>query len=250
MQFETTSYEKNTWRAPFPALDSPTTLVLVFGAPRFIDDPPPIEELARAFPRSHILGCSSAGEISGARIRDDSLSVGVAKFEGTDLRIASAPAKSPEGSFAAGEAIAKELARPDLRGVFVLSDGLNVNGSELVRGLNSVLPESVVVTGGLAGDGDRFKRTWVLHEGRPQSNVVSAVGLYGDRVRVGHGSKGGWDKFGPERRITRSEGNVLYELDGKPALQLYKEYLGARAAELPSSGLLFPLAIRAPRYSL
>ena len=44
--------------------------------------------------------------------------------------------------------------------------------------------------------------------------------------------------------MTRSVGNVLYELDGRPALQLYKDYLGARAAELPASALLFPLAIR------
>jgi hypothetical protein len=62
---------------------------------------------------------------------------------------------------------------------------------------------------------------------------------------VGHGSKGGWDKFGPERVVTRSDGNILYELDGKPALALYKEYLGEKAKDLPSSGLLFPLSLRA-----
>src|SRR5690606_51000 len=86
---------------------------------------------------------------------------------------------------------------------------------------------------------------WVLHEGRPQSGVVSAVGLYGDHLRIGHGSKGGWDPFGPRRQVTRSAGNVLYELDGRPALQLYKEYLGDRAEGLPATGLLFPLALSA-----
>ena len=110
--------------------------------------------------------------------------------------------------------------------------------------MNDTLGETVVVTGGLAGDGTRFKRTWVLKDRSPQSGYVTAVGFYGDHIRLGHGSKGGWDKFGPERQVTKSHSNVLYELDGRPALQLYKEYLGDRAAGLPATGLLFPLAIR------
>ncbi len=129
--------------------------------------------------------------------------------------------------------------------MLVLSDGHYVNGSRLVSGLNAVLPDSVVVTGGLAGDGDRFERTWVLKDGRPHSGLVSAVGFYGEHVKIRHGSKGGWDIFGIERRVTRSEGHVLYELDGRPALQLYKEYLGERAAGLPATAMLFPLALRA-----
>src|SRR5262249_21680514 len=120
-----------------------------------------------------------------------------------------------------------------------------VNGSQLVRGLNSVLPETVVVTGGLSGDGTRFKRTWVCVGDKVRSGIVAALGFYGDHVIIQHGSKGGWDKFGPERVVTRSEGNVLFEIDGKPALSLYKEYLGEKAAELPASGLLFPLSLRA-----
>jgi hypothetical protein len=129
----------------------------------------------------------------------------------------------------------------------VLSDGLNVNGSDLIAGIDSGLPEGVVVTGGLAGDGIRFQKTWVLASGAMRDHAVTAAGFYGDRVRLGHGSMGGWDIFGPERRITRSEGNVLYELDGKAALPLYKNYLGALASGLPASGLLFPLSIRSGR---
>jgi hypothetical protein len=101
-----------------------------------------------------------------------------------------------------------------------------------------------VVTGGLAGDGARFARTWVLSDGKPEANMVVAVGLYGDRVRVTHGSEGGWDPFGPERLVTASAGNVLHSLDGRPALALYKDYLGDRAAGLPGSALLFPLSLR------
>ena len=246
MELETFTYTTAGWSVDsLPALDSPSTLVLAFGASEFFDDPGALADLERAYPQSHLIGCSTAGEIFGTSITDLSLAVAVARFAHTDLAAAIAPVESAADSYVAGEAIARNLLRSDLRGVLVLSDGHYVNGSQLVRGLNAVLPDSVVVTGGLAGDGDRFERTWVLKDGTPQSGLVSAVGFYGNRVHIGHGSKGGWDIFGIERRVTRSEGHVLYELDGRPALQLYKEYLGERAAGLPATALLFPLALRA-----
>ena len=247
MQIETLTFSPATgWSAqPFPALDSERTLVVVFGAPSYADDPAAIAQLRAAYPRARIVGCSTSGEIHDAALLDGSLSVAVARFESTDLDSSCARVTSGPDSFDAGRQLASSLSRDGLRAILVLSDGLNVNGSELVRGLNSVVPESVVVTGGLAGDGADFKRTWVLGPQGPESGLVSAVGLYGERVRIGHGSRGGWDFFGPQRRITRSEGAVLYELDGKPALELYKAYLGDRADGLPATALLFPLAMRA-----
>ncbi|MCC7486290.1 MAG: FIST C-terminal domain-containing protein [Burkholderiales bacterium] len=230
---------------PDDALDSEQTLVVLFGASGLIDAPGPVERVIETFPRAAIMGCSSAGEIHGARIYDGSLAVGIARFRDAALRAACARIEGPGKSRAAGADIARRLDRPDLRAVLILSDGLQVNGSELVRGVNSVLPPSVAVTGGLAGDGDRFQRTWVIAGRRLAPGYVSAVGLYGEGVRVGHGSKGGWDAFGMERMVTRARGNVLYELDGKPALELYKEYLGDRAGGLPAAGLRFPLTLRA-----
>lgn len=224
--------------------DPEHTLVMVFGASSYMDAPDRLRELTEAYTGAVICGCSTSGEIEGTQIHDGSLVAAVLRFSGTSLRPASAPVGESQGSYAAGESLAQQLQDPSLRGVLVFSDGLKVNGSELVRGMNATLPESVVVTGGLAGDGDRFQRTWVIKDGAPQSGFVTAVGLYGTSVRIGHGSKGGWDVFGPERLVTRSEGNVVYELDGKPALQLYKEYLGDRAAGLPATGLHFPLALR------
>jgi len=219
-------------------------LVIVFGASSLADEPERIARIAAAHPGSAFVGCSTAGEIAGDRVRDDSIVGAVVDFERTTVRQASAEVRSAEDSFSAGESIGRALGAPDLKAVLVLSDGLHVNGSELIRGLDGALPESVVVTGGLAGDGDKFARTWVVDDGRPVAKRVTAVGLYGDHVRVGHGSKGGWDQFGPERIVTRSRGNVLYELDHAPALALYKGYLGERAKGLPSTGLLFPLSIR------
>jgi hypothetical protein len=246
MQLETFTYSTvSGWSMPFPALDSARTLVLFFGAPRFAQDAQPIAALRDAYPSSCVLGCSTSGEIHGTTLTDDTLTVAVLRFDSSDLGRAVARVQGPADSFEAGRSLATILTQDDLRAILVLSDGLNVNGSELVRGVNSVLPSSVIVTGGLAGDGANFQRTWVLGDGGPESGLVTAVGLYGDKLQVGHGSKGGWDRFGPERRITRSAGNVLYELDGRPALRLYKEYLGERAAGLPATALLFPLALRA-----
>lgn len=238
---------ENGWSVtPFPAFDSPQTLVLVFGATNYLDNPAPIQQLTDAYPQSIFLGCSTSGEILGTTILDDSLVVAVTQFNKTTLRFSSASIASSGSSFQAGQSIAQELFDPDLRGLMVLSDGTstNVNGSNLVRGLNSILPDSIIVTGGLAGDGDRFARTWVLKDKLPHMGYVTAVGFYGQHIHFGHGSKAGWRIFGPERRVTRSQENVLYELDGRPALELYKQYLGERAADLPASALLFPLSIR------
>jgi hypothetical protein len=138
------------------------------------------------------------------------------------------------------------LAAPDLRGLFVLSDGIHVNGSALVQGLRDAVGHAIPVTGGLAGDGARFRATLVGADSAPSERRIAALGLYGDRIRIGHGSVGGWDTFGPERTITRATGNVLFELDGRPALDLYKDYLGPEADRLPGSALLFPLHIHPP----
>ncbi|ARN84164.1 FIST signal transduction protein [Candidatus Nucleicultrix amoebiphila] len=246
MKLETIQYlDKKGWSVQtFPELDSENTLILIFSSPQFVNNAAPIQELVKHYPQSKIIGCSSAGEIAGAKINDNSLSVAIARFEKTKLQLAQYTIDVSIDSFKAGESLAKQLDKNDLKGIFVLSDGLNVNGSELARGLNTINKPEVTVTGGLAADGKNFVSTWTIYEGKIVQNQIVAVGLYGNSVQIAHASKGGWDIFGVERRITRSKNNVLYTLDNQPALQLYKEYLGERAAELPASGLLFPLAIR------
>ena len=130
-----------------------------------------------------------------------------------------------------------------IAGVMVFAGGLTINGSALVGGLLRHLPPGTPVSGGLAADGPRFERTWVHFDGHTGEDCVAAFAVLGQAVSFGHGSQGGWDGFGPRRTITASEGNVLYELDGQPALALYKQYLGDRADELPSAALLFPLTV-------
>ncbi len=246
MKVELIQYtEAGGWQPQsFPDFDSEQTLVLVFASPSFIDKAAPIENLAKHYPKSKIIGCSSAGEIMGPNVYDASIVVAIIKFDKTKIKITKAPLKSMKDSLQSGKEVSKSLTKKDLQCIFVLSKGLDINGSELVRGLNEKKEKHVVITGGLAGDGSDFKKTWLIYDGKILTDAVVAVGLYGDAIKVGHASRGGWDIFGPERQITRSVNNILYELDGKPALDLYKEYLGELSKELPASGLLFPLSIR------
>jgi len=197
----------------------------------------------RRYPGASFLGCSTAGEICGTEVTDDSLVATAVQLESARIKGDRIRVTDSSESYEAGKTLARGLTAADLVHVFVLSDGLNVNGSELVKGLVSQLPPHVTVTGGLSGDGDRFQETAVIWNDAAESHSIAALGFYGDALKVGYASLGGWDPFGPKRLITRSTGNVLYELDGTSALSLYKRYLGDHADHLPASGLLFPLAL-------
>jgi len=228
------------------ALGASAQLVLVFGANQALKEQEPLLEVRKAYPDAHILGCSTAGEILDTQVSDNSLVTTAVQFEHTQIKTTRINLDAVGGSsFLAGSSLAQSLAGKDLVHVFILSDGINVNGSELAKGLLTHLPENVGVTGGLAGDSDRFNETVVLHGGvHPEKSTISALGLYSTRLKVGYGSFGGWDPFGPERIVTRSKANILFELDGRSALELYKEYLGEHARGLPATGLLFPLNVR------
>lgn len=244
MQLNTLGWSpRQGWSVPLPELEGREPLLLVFGG-RADAVRPGLDELAARYRNATLCGCSSAGEIIGGQINDDSLSVAALQFAHSRHRAVWGKVSSPADSEALGRDLGAQLRTPDLRGVLVLSDGTHVNGSALVNGLREAVPPGVLITGGLAGDGPRFGQTWVLQNGVPSAPIVCAIGLYGERLALSYGSGGGWDVFGPERAITKSVDNVLYELDGKPALELYKTYLGERASELPASALLFPLSIR------
>jgi hypothetical protein len=250
LELSTTTWRADRGWSSTLAPGSATTLVLAFGGSCLRDDPSSVEELLAATDGSIVIGCSGAGEISGSELFDDGLSVARLSFGATRLELATAEINQTGESYQVGHTLAAQLAGRDPHGelaaIFVLSDGLIVNGGALVAGMVAASRPDVVITGGLAGDGDRFEQTWVIADGRLRSGVVTAVGCYGNKVRVGHGSRGGWDLFGPERRVTRADGNVLYEIDGQPALELYKKYLGERASGLPATALLFPLSVRLP----
>ncbi|MFM2429357.1 MAG: hypothetical protein RLZZ511_570 [Cyanobacteriota bacterium] len=224
--------------------DARSQLILCFGSPALINQLSWRQDLQHHYPNAVLLGCSTAGEIAGTTVHDEAVVVTIVRFESTQIKTYPLTMTAGETSLAVGEKIGQQIDPENLAHVFVLSDGLQVNGSDLVRGIQQYLPAGVTLTGGLSGDGDRFEKTYVLLNDTLATGMIAAVGLYGDRLQVGYGSLGGWTAFGPERQITKSTGNVLYELDDKPALELYKSYLAEHAADLPAAGLLFPLSLK------
>jgi len=238
-------YEDGKWDCVLDdSLDSQSTLVVCFGSTNFDDIKAGFEDITTHFRTSKIIGCSTSGEIHNDLLYTSSLCVMVMKFENTTLALSTIHFDDVNESFDIGERIANELRKPDLKSIFVLSDGLNINGSQLTKGFSSSLTTDVVVTGGLAGDDANFSKTWVLVDNKPVSNYVTAIGFYGDDFRIAYGSQGGWKKFGIDRMVTEAKDNILYKLDDSPALAVYKKYLGEKSLELPASGLLYPLMIK------
>ncbi|MFA5902662.1 MAG: FIST N-terminal domain-containing protein [Desulfobacula sp.] len=245
MKLITFQWKQNKWDQNIEtSLDSPNTLVLVFGSASLRERIDIFSELRSFFPQSILMGCSTAGEIYNSEVFDNSLSVGVARFETCRLKSVTMAIESVGESYSIGRESTKLLLQEDLKAIFVLSEGININGTKLVQGINSIISPGTIIFGGLAGDGSDFKNTWVIKNGKPFSNHVSMVGIYGDRIEIGVGSEGGWNAFGPDRKITKSNDNVLYELDGQPALGLYKLYLGKDSEMLPGSALLFPILLK------
>ncbi len=223
---------------------SAESLVLYFGSRDALACGARYEELRRMFPTAHILGCSTGGQINNDDVGDDEVVAAAVGFDATRLRLSRQEIADPQRSRDCGAALGRALLADDLAGVFVLSDGLNVNGSELVAGVSEAIGPGIPLTGGLAGDGANFKETLVGADCAPRARIVAAIGFYGPAIRVGHGSAGGWDLFGPRRSVTKARGNVLFELDGEPALDLYERYLGPdESKDLPGSALLFPIQV-------
>ncbi len=219
-------------------------LVLAFGSTFLCEDVHLYQSLKAVYSNAHILINSTAGEINGTLVNDNTISLTALTFEKTTLKTASVNISTVNSSFDAGQKLASQLNTIGLKNVLVISDGCLVNGSELVLGLQESLPADVIITGGLAGDNAKFRKTLVGLNETPIEGRIAAIGFYGDALTVGYGSVGGWDSFGHERLITKSSGNKLYEMDNKPALDIYKLYLGDFVSDLPTSALLFPLCVR------
>lgn len=225
--------------SPLPSAN----LVLVFGSVKRFSEGKLPSFLKSRYPSAQLVGCTTSGEISSAGVFDDSIQITAIQWEKTIQRVAQTKMSGMLNSFEAAASLAKQLKSDTLRTVLVISDGLNVNGSELLKGFQSVLGD-IPIVGGLAGDGGAFVKTLQLYNESISDNQVIAVGLYGSALITSSGALGGWKPYGPPRKVTKSEKNVVYEMDDKPALPLYRMYIGeAFSRGLPGTGLKFPLAV-------
>ncbi|WP_263788795.1 FIST signal transduction protein [Salinibacter grassmerensis] len=250
MDVEQRQWKKETgWKTLGSKVDGEPDVVFVFGSTAHMESSDRLKEVRAIYPNATLVGGSTGGEIQGEQVLEDSVVTAGITFEATGVETTRAKLDNSSSSYVRGEEVAQSLCAPDLSHVFLLSDGVRVNGNALVDGAARHLPENVTVTGGLAADGDRFERTPLWLDRVLETPSVVGVGFYGNRLMVGHGSLGGWDPFGPRRRIEKSDGDVLYEFDNHTALELYERYLGPYAEDLPASGLRFPLAIQGPDQS-
>lgn len=243
MKVNQLSLTEENWSELLESITIDANLFLLFVSPEFSLKEEVLSKLNLNFPASTIIGCSTAGEISNTTVKDNTISLTAIQLEKVSLKKISVSIDDMSDSYKAGQRLANKLYSKDLKHVIILSDGLNVNGADLVSGLKLKLPD-VSITGGLAADGANFDKTFIINDNKITDRTIIGLGFYGDDLKVGYSSKGGWDSFGIERLVTKSNKNVLYELDGLPALKLYKSFLGDEAKNLPSSGLLFPLSMR------
>jgi len=223
-------------------LKSLAQLVFVFGNKEMIKEQHHYDSIHTRYPVAEIVGCSTSGEICNDEIFNNNIVCTAVYFENTDIKIVKEQIDNVESSYKIGENLINKLDPENLTHILVLSEGLNINGSELVKGMNSRVADNVSITGGLAGDQAEFSETVIIHNNPGIKNLVLAIGFYGEHIQIGYGSLGGWDSFGVDRLVTKAKANILYELDGQSALTLYKKYLGTHADNLPSSALLFPLS--------
>lgn len=220
---------------------------LAFGGRHLLERPNTLSLLRQHYAGARLVLASTSGEITGTRITDDHLSVTAVALEKTRVTCSAISVANQFESRAAGRELATRLCRPGLVHVFIVSDGQRVNGTELARGFNDVLPPGITLTGGLAGDGERFEKTLVGLDEPPVFGRIVALGFYGQHLTVGFGTSGGWTPFGQERTVTSADGNILFQLDREPALDLYRAQLGSEADALPASALRFPLSVTAPQ---
>ncbi|WP_378178694.1 FIST signal transduction protein [Aquimarina sp. SS2-1] len=219
-------------------------LVMVFGNRYLLEDAIIFDEIRHMYPDGEIVIGSSAGEIVNESVSDSSISLTAVEFEKSEFTIVRENIlEHQKDAFVTGKKLSEKLPTANLKHVFILSEGSFVNGSALISGLESIGNE-VVFTGGLCGDDARFEKTIVGYNSTPKEGEIIAIGFYGDELDITSAQFGGWTPFGPERIVTKSNGNVLYELDEQPALDLYKKYLGDKASDLPQSALLYPLSVK------
>lgn len=238
------TYHVSDWQSPLPANQS-AQAVLVFGPVELLEHPHAWPSLSTAYPAAVIVGCSSGGDIDGARVCDSGLQVTELCFANARVRGRTAMPAPGGDAFRCGRLLGLDLLASGLVHVLLLVDGLQINAEQLVAGLRGVLGRHVGISGGLAADGTRFERTAILGNAPASRGCAVAVGFYGGGLHVACGAAGGWNAFGPDRVITRSDRHVLYELDGRPALDLFRQYLGQAARQLPGAGLFLPLRLQA-----
>jgi len=245
MTIERLKYINGQWEIEKNKLkDKSADIVFTFGDRDTIKKSDIYTKLKTVYPRADIVGCSTGGNILGDSINLAKAVATAVSFDKGKVEISVEDFSDTDNQYKASHRLVEKLPKDNLKHIFILSDGLNMNGSFLVKGANQAINSQVPITGGLASDGKSFKETWVIANDIASQKRMVAVGFYGDSFHISSGCYAGWEEFGIYRHITKSVNNIVYEIDGQPALDLYKKYLGEYAQNLNGNGLRFPFNIK------
>jgi len=204
-----------------------------------------LEGVNSVIPGTPVITCTTDGKISTLGLSTDSVVVLALASDQIKFTTVAVDFLSQD-SFKAGIKVGNQFINTNIKYMQIFSDGLLGNGSKIVEGIQKVFGKSISIAEGTTGDGSLFTRTYQYHNYKVLTNSIVGVGFEGKYSFI-TGVSSGWTPIGMAKKVTKSIGNVVYELDGQPALDVYKKFLGKHASLLPAVGVEYPLGLSGPQ---
>ncbi len=185
-----------------------------------------------------IIGSSTAGEITQhGPSNQRSISIMLISSEKVKFFTAISENIDQIGSRAAGADVAKKIKEQaeavgeELKSFMMFPDVLVGNGADIVRGVLTELGENFPVVGGASGDEQEFVQTFQYLGDKTYSKSVVALGISGE-FSFGVGVRHGWIPIGVPMTVTKSDGSLIQEIDGQPAIRVYEDHFGKEKARV------------------
>ena len=199
------------------------------------------KNILEEFPKIKIIGSSTSGEILNQKILNKKIVISVSIFEKTKIHSEIIEKKDCSSSFEMGERIAKKLNLKNEKLVITFATGISINGEEFLKGIEKIAPK-ITVSGGLAGDNQKFKKTFVFNEKNIITCGATGVILKNKNLQVSTSYNFGWKNIGKKLKVTKCNKNQIFEIEKKPVMEIYKKYLGDEITKnFLSSAIKFPL---------
>ncbi|MDP3118884.1 MAG: FIST N-terminal domain-containing protein [Sulfuricurvum sp.] len=197
------------------------------------------QTLLDQLPQATLIGTTTSGEIINGKMQDESIVISMSIFENTALKSIHLIGDDSETM---GYKIGSSIVDQSTKCIIIFADGLKCNGAALLRGLNDICPKEIVIAGGMSGDNKNFEKSYCMHGNDIFEKGIVAVALSNPELEIFHTYNLSWNPIGRKMKVTKSVGNVLYELDNEPVKDVYSKYLGANVVEsMPASTIEFPL---------
>lgn len=229
-----------------PELAEPNSnadLILVYGSLSLLEEPLLLTNLHGAYPNALLAGCSGAGELINGEVFDNSIVYSVFEFEQTTVRQARKKITAgTDDEFDSGKALLSELLDDDLVAIMIYSEGISIDCDELIKGAREIIGDDIPLFGGLAADSNAFEYSVVLDSDGVYDDSVVAIGFYGKQFNVNSVSSI-FNQNGIEIDITASDGNIVYEINGEPASEVYEKFIPNRGDLSLSTWLFYPVLV-------